>query len=87
MLAGAGKRGVKAMGGGGAYLSVLGVGDEPVDRGEVLPLRQLLVQPPENLQKKTEGKDQLLNTETCVTCPVKRNTWNLGLKGGLHKTL
>lgn len=37
---------------GEANLGVLGVGDEPVDRGEVLPLRQLLVQPPKYLQKK-----------------------------------
>ena len=29
----------------------LGVGDEPVDRGEVLALRQLLVQAPEHLQE------------------------------------
>lgn len=31
------------------HYSSLGVGDEPVDGGEVLPLRQLLVQTPENL--------------------------------------
>ena len=39
--------------GGEANLGVFGVGDEPVYRGEVLPLRQLLVQSPEHLQKKT----------------------------------
>jgi hypothetical protein len=31
-------------------LGVLGVGDEPVDRGEVLALRELLVQAPEHLR-------------------------------------
>ena len=33
----------RAMAEGGGYLGVLGVGNEPVDRGEMLPLRQLLV--------------------------------------------
>ena len=31
-------------------LSVLGVRDEPVDGGEMLPLCKLLVQPPKHLQ-------------------------------------
>ena len=33
-----------------ADLSVLGVRDEPVDGGEMLPLCKLLVQPPKHLQ-------------------------------------
>lgn len=35
---------------------VLAVTDQPVYGGEVLPLRQLLVQTPENLKKKTTNQ-------------------------------
>lgn len=35
---------------------VLGVGDEPVDGGEVLALGQLLVQPPEHLHDAQRGR-------------------------------
>ena len=41
--------GVEAVVEGLERLGVLGVADEPVDRGEVLALRELLVQAPEDL--------------------------------------
>ena len=46
-----------------ADLGVLGVRDEPVDRGEVLPLCQLLVQAPKHLQGHRHTLKQCVGTE------------------------
>ncbi len=45
-----------------ADLGVLGVRDEPVDGGEVLPLGQLLVQPPKHLQSHRHTLKQCVAT-------------------------
>ena len=47
-----------------ADLGVLGVRDEPVDGGEVLPLGQLLVQPPKHLQSHRHTLKQCVATRT-----------------------
>mmetsp|Transcript_16908 Transcript_16908/g.42446 ORF Transcript_16908/g.42446 Transcript_16908/m.42446 type:complete len:669 (+) Transcript_16908:112-2118(+) len=50
-----GKLGVEALVEGLQGLVVLGVGNHPVHRGEMLPLRQLLVQAPEDLHDTQRG--------------------------------
>ena len=71
-----------------ADLGVLGVRDKPVDRGEMLPLCQLLVQPPKHLQRHRDTLKQCVATGnmtwTIQRHPHKSSVWQLEIWTGQH---
>jgi len=63
-----------------ADLGVLGVRDEPVDRGEMLPLCQLLVQPPKHLQRHRDTLKQCVATGN-MTWTIHKDTLSKAVCG------